>query len=201
MGCDLIRSIASLALINPIVTLFPRPPRWLILTAGALTQAFAFLAGDVRGADETGQIWGRWQFVKERSAQLDTVTESAAKDLPFFLRPLARTRLLSAIKPYQWVQLGRTGDQIQIATSDWPAICTDGSGSKILWSRPDGKKQQVSTSLSGETLTQVFSGSEGTYTNVYSRTADGLLLVRVTLTSPMMKAPVSWVLRYRPQSG
>ncbi len=50
-------------------------------------------------------------------------------------------------------------------------------------------------------LRQTFAGSEGTYTNEYSVDAGGFLMVRVTVTSPMMKAPVTYVLRYRQQPG
>ncbi len=154
-----------------------------------------------RAAEDPGQIWGRWQFVKERSDSIGAAADTAAKDLPSVVRPFARARLYAALKPYQWVQLGRMGDQIKITTSDWPAICTDCGGSKIPWSRPDGRRQQVSTSLSGDVLRQTFAGSEGTYTNEYSVEAGGFLMVRVTVTSPMMKAPVTYVLRYRQQPG
>jgi hypothetical protein len=163
--------------------------------------ASAFLSGRVRAAEDQVQIWGRWQFVKERSDSIGTAADSAAKDLPIIIRQLARARLFAALKPYQWVQLGRAGDQIQIATSDWPAICTDCGGAKIPWRRPDGRRQQVSTSLSGDVLRQTFAGSEGTYTNEYSLDPGGYLQVRVTVTSPMMKTPVTYVLRYRQQPG
>jgi len=173
----------------------------MILASGCVALVSSMLVQNVRGVEDSGQIWGRWQFVKERSDSVGVAADSAAKDLPIIVRPFARARLFAALKPYRWVQLGRLGDQIQITTSDWPAICTDCGGSKIPWKRPDGRRQQVSTSLSGEVLRQTFAGSEGTYTNEYSMDSGGFLLVRVTVTSPMMKTPVTYVLRYRQEPG
>ena len=184
-----------------LVTSLPRLPRWLILSGGFLASASTLLVGRMHAAEDAGQIWGRWHYVKERSDSIGTAADTAAKDLPLIIRPFARARLFAALKPYQWVQLGRAGDQIQITTSDWPAICTDCGGSRVPWKRPDGKRQQVSTSLAGDVLRQTFVSSEGTYTNEYSLDAGGYLQVRVTVTSPMMKVPVSYVLRYRLQPG
>jgi hypothetical protein len=168
---------------------------------GVLALASAVPLAEVHGADEQGQLWGRWQFVSEQSDATGAAATTAAKDLPFVIRPIARARLHAALKPYQWVELARRGDQVQITTNDWPVICTNCAGSKTPWMRPDGKRQQVSTSLSGEVLTQTFSGKEGTYTNEYSLEMGGYLHVRVTLTSPMMKTPVIYVLRYRQSQG
>ena len=186
-----------------MVTSLPRLPSWLIVSGGFLVSVSALFLGKVRADDEAvGQIWGKWLFVKERSDSIGAAADAAAKDLPFIIRPIGRARLYAALKPYQWVQLGRAGDQIQVTTNDWPAISTDCVGSKIPWRRPDGKRQHVSTSLAGEVLTQVFAGSEGTYTNEYSLdSVAGFLRIRVTLTSPMMKSSVTFVLRYRQQPG
>jgi hypothetical protein len=186
----------------PIVTPLLRLHQWIVVTGGVLAISSALTVAEVQGGDDTAaQLWGRWLFVKERSDATGAAATTAAKDLPFIVRPIARARLYAALKPYQWVELARSGDQVQITTNDWPAICTNCAGMKIPWMRPDGKKQQVSTSLSGEVLTQTFSGKEGTYTNEYSLESGGFLLVRVTLTSPMMKTPVTYVLRYRQAPG
>ncbi len=111
----------------------------MILAGGCVALVSSMLVQTVRGAEDQGQIWGRWQFVKERSDSVGVAADSAAKDLPIIVRPFARARLFAALKPYQWVQLGRAGDQIQITTNDWPAICTDCGGAKIPWKRPDGQ--------------------------------------------------------------
>lgn len=183
--------------VNPL----PLLPRWMIVLGAILATVSAPLVGNVRAGDEAAsQVWGKWHFVKERSDSIGVAADTAAKDLPFVIRPIGRARLYAALKPYQWVQLSRTGDQIQIVTNDWPVISTDCGGSKVPWKRPDGKKQQVSTSLTGDVLTQTFSSSEGSYTNEYSLDPGGFLQVRVTVMSPLMKAPVTYILRYRHQS-
>src|SRR5262249_44434539 len=147
-----------LSLLRPVPPSNPLP-RWLLLAGGLLGSILAGWTAPVQAADDGTQIWGRWHYVKERSDSIGVAADTAGKDLPIGVRRIARARLFAALKPYQWVQLGRTGNQIQITTSDWPAICTDCGGAKIPWMRPDGKRQQVSTSFSGDVLRQTFAGS------------------------------------------
>jgi hypothetical protein len=120
---------------------------------------------------------GTWWVVDD---DRDASIEQLAAELPFYLRPIARTRLRAATFPCDKMRIEDLQDQISITCDDLvPAV---GPPSETV---EYGEGVRLTMMVSGDSLVQTFTRKDGVRRNVYT-TGDGGLRLEVTVRSPRL---------------
>lgn len=124
--------------------------------------------------------------------------DKAVARMGFVLRPFARRRLEHTNRPAQELHLALGPTHHELRFDARAPIRTPGNGQAIPWTREDGERFMVRTTLAGPDLTQRFEAPDGTKTNRFRLDPDGLhLRLQVTVESPSLPTPLTYTLVYR----
>jgi hypothetical protein len=141
---------------------------------------------------------GAYDYVQERSDNVDAAIEAAVARVNFLVRSVARGRLKKTNQPYRRISLAVDGDTAVVTFDDKAAVRTPLDGSPIKWTRDDGEVFDVSTSWRGTTLVQTFAAEDGKRVNEFSQEAGAEhLALKVTVESGRLKQPLTYQLYYR----
>jgi hypothetical protein len=158
----------------------------MVVSATANTQA------------QANSFQGTFTYVAAESDNVDQAINQAASKMNFALRQIARPRLRKTNQPYQRVAINTTGSQVSIVTDNRAPITTATNGTPIKWTREDGEVFDVSTTLQGNRLRQVFAAEDGRRENVFTLSPDGnTLTMNVTVSSGRLPEPLTYKLVFR----
>lgn len=150
--------------------------------------------GSAQGA---ASLNGTFTYNASASDNINAAIDAAVRDMNFALRPIARGRLRKTNQPYQRLQILHTAQQVTVTSDGRSPIRSPANGTPVDWTREDGEKLKVSTEWENGTLEQTFKAEDGQRVNAYSVSADGrTLTMRVTVTSPRLKKPLVYNLKY-----
>jgi hypothetical protein len=138
-------------------------------------------------------------FVNANTSQevIDKAIDAGVEKMNFIKRPIARSRLKKTNPLYQRIEIGNDGSQISVRFDAGKPVVMPANGGTVKWTRDDGEVFDVSALATGSKLQQTFKAEDGQRVNEFDVAADGTLTLRVTLTSPQLSAPVSYVLTYK----
>jgi hypothetical protein len=118
----------------------------------------------------------------------------------FAIRGIARARLSKGTKIDPTVSFSFAAGMIRVRVPQAPDAVSPENGSPVDCVG-DGERSKLSQRLTPGKLTQIFAAEEGRRTNEWSMSRDGATLVlRVTVSSPKLSAPVIYVLTYKKAS-
>ena len=181
--------------------LAPSPRR---LLAAALLASASLLPGAFTSrAQETAavaprKLEGSFSYVAAGSDSIQKSIEDTVADMNFIVAPIARSRLTKTNPIYKKITFEYSGNQVAIVTGSRAPVKTSLNGSSIKWTREDGEVFDYSTTLNGDTIRQKFVAKDGQRVNEFTPSADGQgLTMKVIVTSPRLKAPLTYRLAYR----
>lgn len=150
-------------------------------------------------SQEAPSLEGTFVYDAGRSDNVNRAIETVTARMNFALRPIARGRLRRTNQPYQRVSISHTSTHVTIATDQRAPLVTPANGAPVDWTRPeDGEKLKVSTEWENGRLEQTFMAEDGRRVNTYSISPDGrTLTLEVAVSSPRLRAPLTYTLRYR----
>ncbi len=144
---------------------------------------------------------GEWDFVEERSDDIEDRIDAAVAHMNIVVRAVARRRLRGANRPMPRLQIDYKGDNVHIVLRpDVPTVITPKSGEVINWTREDGEVVRTSTNLSSDRIRQFFDSDDGDKEVIYRLRPDGLLSVEVTVFSERLKEPFKYTWVYSKRS-
>ena len=142
---------------------------------------------------------GQWLLDKNSSADISAAVENCVSHTSFFIRPLARKRLLKTNTMHHKlvIALGASVASITYGAKEARAVIAPLDGSIVGWERDDGEAFQVSHQLTGERLIQTFRGDDGRKVIVFSLSQGGdVLTMAVTVSSARLPEPLVYQLVY-----
>jgi len=164
----------------------------------AVLIAFAFAVPAEGRAQTSASLDGTYTYDAAASDNLNQAIDAAVRDMNFALRPVARGRLRKTNQPYQRLRISQDAQQVSVVMDGRDAIVTPANGTVVDWTREDGEKLKVSTEWKNGALEQTFMAEDGQRVNAYTVNDDGrTLTLRVTVTSPRLKQPLTYRLVYR----
>jgi hypothetical protein len=120
----------------------------------------------------------------------------------FVIRPIARRRLEHTNQPATAVRLALGPKDVEIQFDARVPVRTPIDGRAISWTREDGERFMVRSTLEASWLIQRFEAPDGAKTNRFELDSDRLLLkVHVTVESSKLPKPLSYTLVYRRQGS
>jgi hypothetical protein len=165
----------------------------------SLFLALAMVVTATVGAQaQASPFQGTFALDAAQSDNVDQAIGQATSRMNFALRQVARPRLRRTNQPYQRVAINLTGSQVSIATDSRAPIVTATNGTPIKWTREDREVFDVSTTLQGNRLRQVFAAEDGRRENVFTLSPDGnTLTMNVTVSSGRLPEPLTYKLVFR----
>ncbi|HEX7238944.1 MAG TPA: hypothetical protein VF263_01650 [Longimicrobiaceae bacterium] len=167
-----------------------------------LLALLAFALAVPSGArSQSASMNGTYTYDAAASDNIETAIRDAASKLNPLIRGVARGRLRKTNEPYRRLVISHNAQQVSVVTDSRPAIVSPANGTAVAWTREDGEKLRVSTKWEGARLEQAFRAEDGQRVNSFTLSPDGrTLTMRVTVTSPRLKAPLTYNLVYRKAS-
>lgn len=165
----------------------------------AATMLLALLLAVPAAAEgQAASLDGSYLLAVESSDDVNRAIEASIARMSFIVRPVARGRLRKANVPYRRLRISTNDGRIAIAPDAAAPVVAPADGTPIRWRREDGEALDVVTVWKGGSLSQTFHADDGSRENLYSLSADGrTLAMDVTVRSPRLPAPLTYVLRYR----
>lgn len=131
------------------------------------------------------------------SEDIGRVIDAATASMSFIKRPIARKRLRATNPPTRTIDIMMRGDTLELVADSSVSVATIPNGAPIRWSGFKGEAMTVTTSLEAGVLDYVFDAKDGRRHNRYHLREDGALELTVTLTSPRLPGPVTYVRVFR----
>ena len=147
-------------------------------------------------AAQPAALFRTWTLAS--APDMTKVIEDATATMNFITRPIARSRLAktNAVEPTIRIDPEPGGVAIQYGERQPQHLTADGRTAE--WTREDGEKLLVSARMDADGLVQVYKAADGERTNAFQVDGAGrILTLKVTVTSPRLPGPVSYVLTYR----
>jgi len=139
---------------------------------------------------------GSYTLQPELSGSVTGAVASAVAEMNFIIRPIARRRLEQTNRPAQKVRISLSASIHEIQFDARSPIRTPADGRAIPWTREDGERFMVRTTMGASDLVQRFEAADGVKTIRYALTRDHLRL-QVTAESPKLPRPLRYTLLYR----
>lgn len=163
-----------------------------------LAALVAVIAVTAQAEAQATSFNGTYTLVPEQSDDVNEAINQAIRRMNFAVRQIARPRLRRTNEPYQQVTLATTAQAVSITTDARAPISTNPTGTAIRWTREDGEVLNVSTTLEGTRLRQVFAADDGERENVWTISPDGrTLTLDVTVTSGRLPQPLTYRMVYQ----
>lgn len=144
-------------------------------------------------------VQGTWQLQNAEAAPaaLTKAIDSVVKEMNFFVRSIARSRLEEqAVTCLQWT-LADVAQGFQWQCDDKAPMVVAYEGETAL-KGDDGRDIKGSFSQSGQSVTTSLSSERGLRTNQWQLGADGnSLTYTATLTSEKLPKPFTWTFNYK----
>ena len=147
-------------------------------------------------AAQPAALFRTWTLAS--APDMTKVIEDATATMNFITRPIARSRLAktNAVEPTIRIEPEPGGVAIQYGERQPQHLTSDGRA--MEWTREDGEKLLVSARMDADDLVQVYKAADGERTNTFQVDGAGrVLTLKVTVTSPRLPGPLSYVLTYR----
>lgn len=164
---------------------------------------FALAVGGfpISGAQaQTPALEGDYLYLEAESDPIRDAIEQAVSGMNFITRPIARGRLTRTNEPYQRVSIRIGSDDVTVTTDDRAPIVARPDGNPMKWTREDGEVLDLTTRWVDGALEQTFVAEDGQRVNRFVLGPDGdRLELHVTVTSPRLAQPLTYVLRYQRQ--
>ncbi len=155
---------------------------------------------DAAAEDPSARLSGNFRYVggeRQRAALRDAI-EKAVEQLNWVIRGIGRSRLEAVTKIPPAVRYEVGSSTIKMTYFGRPTMEAPADGSFVSRTDPQGKPMQVSFSIKGDTLVQIFKGENGVRTNKVSVSEDGSrLTVRVSIKSNRLQDPLKYKLTYK----
>ncbi len=146
---------------------------------------------------QTPALAGDYVYLEAESDPIGDAIEQAVSGMNFITRPIARGRLTRTNEPYQRVSIRIDDNEVAIITDDRAPIVARPDGNPMKWTREDGEVLDLTTRWVDGALEQTFVAEDGQRANRFVLSPDGdRLELHVTVTSPRLAQPLSYVLRY-----
>ena len=143
--------------------------------------------------------FGAWAVVNV--PDLTPAIEAATASMNFVTRPIARSRLKKATLAFPTIRIERGADDIAVQYGERAPQRMPADGRVVEWIREDGEKMHISVRLDQDDLVQHYLAADGERTNVFHVDArTRVMTLTVTITSPHLPAPLTYVLTYQPGS-
>lgn len=142
---------------------------------------------------------GQWLLDKESSADISKAVENCVSHTSFFIRSLARHRLLKTNTTHNKVAIASDAlvASITYGAKEAKPVIAPLDGSIVGWERDDGETFQVSHQVTDERLIQTFRGDDGQKVIVFSLSQGGdVLTMAVTVSSARLPEPLVYQLVY-----
>lgn len=156
------------------------------------------LAAGVQAQSSIGHHDGVYVYAPAHadSAHITQAIEEATADMNFMQRGIARKRLESSTHPFDRFQVSFVGERVLLRINhheyDLPL-----NGHSAKMTGLTGEKVNVSATLHGEDLRQVFQGAKGARYLDYRFGTDGSVLLHTSIESEYLPHHIEYSLRYR----
>jgi len=170
------------------------------LAAALLAVALLPLGAMAEPSAELSKFKGDYKFAGTRDDAMKVIGKAIDDGLAQ-VNVVMRTVIKKAIQGrkstyIETITIDAPGDDIVIKLADYEVKAANGKAKSVT--SPDGKPTTVKHELQGGTLTQSFSGEEGSITNTFTLKDGGKTLQRkVTITSKRLSKPVTYQLSYK----
>ena len=138
---------------------------------------------------------GEWALDPARSDDINAVIDRSTADMNFIKRPIARHRLRATNPAPRNLSIREHGDSIDVILNSDVVLHT-APGAHFKW-RYNGEDLTVDTSVRNGVLHNTFTAGDGVKQNEYRLRDDGMLELRVHLSSPQLKHDVDYVEVFR----
>ncbi len=171
----------------------------LLLVFVAATHHPASTPGDaVPAAAQSAGLQGTFVYTPQGSDNIEQAIRNGTARMSFIARPIARSRLKKTNLPYQLIHIAHTPTQVFITRDNHAPIITPADGKTVKWKREDGEVFDVNTVWEQGNLKQTFIAPDGSRENLLALSPDGeMLVMRVTIRSPRLPAPIVYKLDYK----
>ena len=149
------------------------------------------------GAVIAQPVQGTFESANAGRDEIDKAIEAGIAKMNFIARPIARSRLKKTNPLYERIFIAHDGAQISVRYDQGKPVVMPADGTAVKWTRDDGEVFDVSAKSGDAQLQQTFKAEDGQRVNEFSLAPDGVLTLKVTLTSPQLPAPVTYTLLYR----
>lgn len=149
---------------------------------------------------QVAALEGDFVYLEAESDPIHEAIEEAVSGMNFITRPIARGRLRRTNEPYQRISIRLGSEEVTITTDDRAPIVARPDGNPMKWTREDGEVLDLTTRWVDDALEQTFVAEDGQRANRFTLNPDGdRLELHVTVTSPRLAKPLTYVLRYQRQ--
>lgn len=142
---------------------------------------------------------GEYMLDGALSESVNVAIDRGTSNLSFIIKPIARKRLRATNPDLQTLVIRNVGDSIDVIVNDDVALRT-APGAEFTWKGFKGEPIEVTTSLVEGVLTNTFTAPDGVKVNRYRLRGDGLLELRVRMTSKRLKQPIEYTQVFRRKS-
>lgn len=140
---------------------------------------------------------GNYTLDASHSDDINRAINDATSNLNFIKKPIARKRLRATNPVPRTLSIEAVGDSIEVVINGDLGLRVKPGGTRDWRGFNGGEKLKVTSTLEGGTLTNVFAAEDGEKRNTYRLRSDGLLELRVHLSSPKLKSPVDYTQVFR----
>lgn len=140
---------------------------------------------------------GEFVLDETLSDDINQAINDATSSMNFIARPIARKRLRSTNPPTNVVTIEVFGDSVDVTSDGKISVRAKPDGIPMKWSALKGEPLNVTTTVEGGVLINVFSAGDGSRTNRYLLKENDLLEMHVTISSPRLAKPVEYKRIYR----
>lgn len=148
-------------------------------------------------AADSGTLSGTYKYVPEQSGDIAKAIDVAVAKMNFIKRPIARGRLGKTNVPYQKIRLQVDAAAAEITFDDRKPLRLAIDGQPIKWTRDDGEVFDVSAKVDGGELLQTYKAEDGMRVNSFHVDSNGLLHLRVEVSSPQLPQAMKYELVYQ----
>lgn len=152
-----------------------------------------------RASETPHELVGRWQLAEpyaEVAARVEAAIERVVDDMNFLIRSTARARLREKNGVPRTLVTSRDGERTSVKFGTRRPFVTSGSGwSSVTWG---GKPMKIrATSNRAESLRLEIMNDDGTRTNDFVVSDDGVMTLRVRVTAEQLPKDLVYSIRYR----
>lgn len=172
--------------------------RSAFLVVGLLS--FALIATAQEDPSGLYAFEGVWIYAdgEDGERRIDQAVERAIDELPFFLEPIARSRVRARTYPHHRLELRVRGERMFLSADRWGPVGSEVNGAAVPIVGPEGDRLSFTQRFVNGRLLQTFSHPDGMRENTLAVSGDGQWLwLTVRISSPQLPGEARYRLRYR----
>ncbi|MBB4638864.1 hypothetical protein [Longimicrobium terrae] len=166
----------------------------------------AVLAGVLPSALQAqAQFTGSWMLNRQQSDDINAKINTTVARMNLVVRQIARPRLRSTNTAYPHLSVFTQNNTVRVDMQGRPSVSSPSTGTPVMWQRETGRTctqlkgdcVRVTSTTTGNQITQTFTAEDGQRVNVYTLSPDGNTMnMNVTITSPRLPQPLTYRLVY-----